>query len=123
MEHTKNRVGLNPFDFDLSVRRHGIAMHAERLQAKGLAPLQLEAERVDAMGLRAGGLGWRFDFTKQLLDDEAWEALQGVAEDADWRAIAAQFAGEPINETEGRAVLAHGPEGEPEMIFKWLGSL
>lgn len=122
MEHTKNRVGLNPFDFDLSMRRHGIALHAERLQAKGLALLQLEAERVERWVLEPEGLGWRFDFTKQLLDDEAWKALQGVAEDADWRAaISAQFAGEPINETEGRAVLHMALRGKADDDFQVAG--
>jgi len=119
MEQTKSRVGLAPFDFDASLRQRGIESHAERLRAKGLAPLQQEAGRVKRWVLEPEGLGWRFDFTKQLLDDEAWSALQGVAEDADWRAaIAAQFAGKPINETEGRAVLHMALRGEMEDDFR-----
>lgn len=122
MQDAESRVGLTPFDFDAAMRQHGVAAHAKRLQAKGLVPLQAEAGRVDRWVLEPKSLGWRFDFTKQLVDDEAWAALQGVAEDADWQdAIAAQFAGSPINETEGRAVLHMALRGEVEDGFQVAG--
>lgn len=122
MENAKTRVGLTPFDFGASVRRHGLVAHAERMKAKGLGPLQAEAGRVDRWVIEPEGLGWRFDFTKQLLDDGAWSALRSVAEDAGWHAsLAAQFAGAPINETEGRAVLHMALRGEAEDGFQVAG--
>ena len=122
MENAESRGGLIPFDFDASVRRQGLSAHAERMKATGLAPLQAEPGRVGRWVIEPEGLGWRFDFTKQLLDDAAWDALQRVAEDANWRgAIAAQFAGAPINETEGRAVLHMALRGEAEDGFHVAG--
>ena len=122
MEHTESHIGLTPFDFDSSMRRHELASHAERMKDVGLAPLQGEAGRVERWVIEPEGLGWRFDFTKQLLDDGAWAALKSVAEEADWRAaIAAQFAGAPINETEGRAVLHMALRGEAGDGFKVAG--
>ena len=118
MEHTDSWVGLTPFDFEASLHQHRVAAHAERLKAMGLALLQEEAGRVERWVIEPDGLGWRFDFTKQLLDDEAWAALERVAEDAGWRdAIAAQFSGAPINETEGRSVLHMALRGEMEDDF------
>jgi glucose-6-phosphate isomerase len=47
-----------------------------------------------------------FDYSKTTIDAEAREALLALASDAGWQARRdAMFAGEKINETEGRAVL------------------
>ncbi|MGB0510622.1 MAG: hypothetical protein ACPGGB_06840, partial [Flavobacteriales bacterium] len=122
MENAKTRVGLTPFDFGASVRRHGLAAHAERMKAKGLGPLQAEAGRVERWVIEPEGLGWRFDFTKQLLDGGAWDALRSIAEDAGWHdSLTAQFAGAPINETEGRAVLHMALRGGLEDGFQVAG--
>ena len=47
-----------------------------------------------------------FDFSKNLIDAQTFELLQNLAVECDLKsAIEAQFSGEKINETEGRAVL------------------
>ena len=47
-----------------------------------------------------------FDFSKNLIDQKAFDLLQSLAEECDVRgAISAMFSGEKINETENRAVL------------------
>ena len=61
---------------------------------------------------------WRFDFTKQLIDGAAWDGLRELAEAANWKgARDTQFAGHPINETEGRAVLHMALRGQAEDAF------
>ncbi len=98
--------GLSPFDFAEAAERRLVQSHADRLKAKGLQQLQNEKGRVDRWVLDPDNLPWRFDFTKQCVDDDAWSALKGLAEDAGWReAIECQFRGKSINATEGRAVL------------------
>jgi glucose-6-phosphate isomerase len=63
-----------------------------------------DADRFDRMHLEAAGL--LLDFSKNLVTDETLRHLLALAEAADvhgWRGR--MFAGEPINNTEGRAVL------------------
>ncbi len=113
---------LTPFDFGDALDRHGLHAHAARLKSKGLQGLQSEAGRVDRWVLRPEGMSWRFDFTKQLLDDAAWSALKSVAEDAQWSVQRdRQLSGAPINETEGRAVLHMALRGEASDGFAVAG--
>ena len=100
MGEGKGIPGWAPFDFDAAARRVDLKGHAARLKARGLVDLQQESGRVDRWVLSPDGLGWRFDFTKQLIDLAAWDGLLGLAQAADWQgARDAQFAGHPINET------------------------
>ncbi|MEM7729251.1 MAG: glucose-6-phosphate isomerase [Pseudomonadota bacterium] len=65
---------------------------------------EVEPDRLDQMALRVGLL--RADFSKQRISVSDLEALLSLARSADvegWREKL--FAGEPINESEGRAVL------------------
>lgn len=106
MQEKMDMPGWAPFDFEKAIHRVGLEKHALRLQEKGLAELQQELGRVDRWVLEPKGLGWRFDFTKQLVDGNAWSSLIKLAEMANWKgARKAQFEGVPLNETEGRAVL------------------
>ena len=82
----------------------------QRLQALAAAPrphlreLLREPQREACYALEAAGL--RLDFSHQAVDDEVLKALQALAEESQVDAqLAALFAGEPINATEGRAVL------------------
>ncbi len=114
--------GLSPFDFAEAAERHSVQSHADRLKAKSLKLLQDEGGRLNRWVLKPEGLPWRFDFTKQCIDDGAWSALKGLAEDAEWRrAIACQFRGEAINSTEGRAVLHMALRGKSEDGFQLDG--
>lgn len=111
--------GWTPFDFAAAADEVGLEAQARRLKAKGLVALQEDAGRVGRWVLAPEGLGWRFDFTKQLVDEGAWSALSGLAEQANWqRARDAQFAGAPINETENRSVLHMALRGRLEDDFK-----
>ena len=118
MGEGKGIPGWAPFDFDGAARRVDLEGHATRLKDKGLVDLQQESGRVDRWVLSPDGLGWRFDFTKQLIDGAAWDGLRELAEAANWEgARDAQFAGHPINETEGRAVLHMALRGRAEDAF------
>lgn len=115
MEEEVKIAGWVPFDFEAGAKRVGLAQHALRLEQTGLVALQQELGRVGRWVLEPEGLGWRFDFTKQLIDDGAWSSLVELAEMADWKgARKAQFQGCPLNETEGRAVLHMALRGEVE---------
>lgn len=106
MSEVEGLKGLKPFDFAGAAEKWALAEHAERMRAKGLRSLQADSGRVGRWVLEPAGLGWRFDFTKQCIDSEAWSALLGLARDASWRqALETQFKGEAINATEQRAVL------------------
>jgi glucose-6-phosphate isomerase len=118
MGQGKDIPGWAPFDFDGAARRVDLEGHAARLREKGLVDLQQDSGRVDRWVLSPDGLGWRFDFTKQLIDGAAWDGLRELAEAANWEgARDAQFAGHPINETEGRAVLHMALRGSAEDTF------
>ena len=118
MGEGKGIPGWAPFDFDVAARRVDLDGHAARLKEKGLVNLQHELGRVDRWVLSPDGLGWRFDFTKQLIDGAAWNGLRELAEAADWEgARDAQFGGQPVNETEGRAVLHMALRGRAEDAF------
>ena len=113
--------GLTPFDLAKAMLNAGLEAHGERVRSTGLQALQAESGRVDRWVLQAPG-GWRFDFTKQCIDDQAYAALKEVAQAADWAGQRdLQFAGAPINETEGRAVLHMALRGEAEDEFAVAG--
>ena len=115
MEEEVKIAGWAPFDFEEGAKQVGLEQHARRLEQTGLGALQQELDRVARWVLEPDGLGWRFDFTKQLIDDGAWSSLVELAEMADWTgARKAQFQGYPLNETEGRAVLHMALRGEIE---------
>jgi len=117
-----NESGLSPFDFARSAERFSIQSQADRLQQKGLQRLQQEEGRVERWVLEPEGLRWRFDFTKQCIDGDAWSALKSLAEEADWKgARDAQFSGGIINSTEGRAVLHMALRGAPSDGFAFAG--
>lgn len=65
---------------------------------------QVEKNRIDHLSIQFEDL--LFDFSKNRMSEEAFKVLLQLAEECDLKsAIEAQFSGEIINETEGRAVL------------------
>ncbi len=76
-----------------------------------------DADRFNRLHIELPGL--LFDYSKQRVDNEVmnalveWAQTAGVAEARD-----AQFSGESINATEGRAVLHMALRGEPGDDFK-----
>lgn len=65
---------------------------------------QVEKNRIDQLSIQFEDL--LFDFSKNRMSEEAFKVLLQLAEECDLKsAIEAQFSGEIINETEGRAVL------------------
>lgn len=79
-----------------------------------------DADRVTRMGVAACGL--QADFSKQRVDAAGVEALFALAEAAElpqW--IARLFAGEPVNHTEGRAVLHPALRAPRDAGFSALG--
>lgn len=69
-----------------------------------LTYFQEEKNRVENFSIQFEDL--LFDFSKNRLSQQAFESLVQLAEECDLKAaIEAQFSGEIINETEGRAVL------------------
>ena len=123
MEDSKVPEAVLPtFDLLDAVEQAGLEDAADRLAGIGLAQLQDEPGRIDRWVLEPEGLGWRFDFTKQLMDGAAWDGLVQLAEKADWQgARDLQFSGAPVNETEGRAVLHMALRGESGDGFKVAG--
>lgn len=118
MAEVEGTMGLPPFDFEEAVRAAGLDAAASGVLRKGLQALQEEPDRVSRWVLEPEGLGWRFDFTKQAVDSEAWSRLCQVAASARWEeARNAMFGGSPINATEGRAVLHVALRGEQEDSF------
>ena len=76
----------------------------EKSQLNVAALLSSERDRAQAYTAEAAGL--HLDYSKHLLDDEARAALLELAQQADLTGRAqALLAGEPINNTEGRAAL------------------
>ncbi len=82
-----------------------LAAHQKRLSAVTLAQLfAADASRAEGFSLESGDL--LLDYSKHRVDAEAMRLLAELAAQAqvpDW--IARMFAGDPINNTEGRAVL------------------
>lgn len=82
-----------------------LAPHAKRMQATHLRTL-FEADRDRFERFSKSACGLLLDWSKEKLDQTAWQALLQLAQSrdvADGRD--AQFAGQTINSTEGRAVL------------------
>lgn len=82
--------------------------HAERLQTVHLKDLfesvENGQERLNAFSMTLEGL--HVDFSKQRLDSAAWSDLLAFAQESGLaESIQTLFAGAPINETEGRAVM------------------
>src|SRR5690606_21592112 len=89
--------------------------HRERARGFSLRAL-FAADPARAERQTAEAAGWFADWSKHLVDDEILAALVALAEQAGVAARRdAMFAGEPINTTEGRAVLhvaLRAPRGE-----------
>ena len=118
MSSAKEEAGIRPFNFAEAAKKWALPDHADRLRAIGLKRLQTEVGRVGRWVLEPADIGWRFDFSKQCIDEQAWTALLGLADDADWKAaLEAQFRGEAINATEQRAVLHMALRGNREDGF------
>jgi glucose-6-phosphate isomerase len=90
---------------------------AERAKARGIAPL-FGAGRAAAFSARFDGM--LLDYSKTSIDADARDALLALAQD---RGVPerreAMFTGQPINETEGRAVLhtaLRNLSGQPVMV-------
>ena len=65
---------------------------------------QADPDRADRFSAQTGDM--RLDYSKTNLDDDTRDQLLALAEAAGWQAKRdAMFAGAPINDTEGRAVL------------------
>jgi len=85
-------------------RMADLRVHADRLGSRHLRELIEEAGRLEYLRYRVGPL--HADLTKQRLDPGAWNALGAWVEACDWEARRdAMFRGEPVNASEGRAVL------------------
>ncbi|HEY6241915.1 MAG TPA: glucose-6-phosphate isomerase, partial [Burkholderiales bacterium] len=82
-----------------------LAAHQKTIAATSLSELfAADASRARGFFLEAGGL--LLDYSKHRVDSHAMRLLVGLAEQAQvpgW--IVRMFAGEAINNTEGRAVL------------------
>ena len=120
METTEDlqvNTAMEPFNLSQSEAFRSLESEAVRLKSQGLLGLQSESNRLDRWVLR-GPAGWRFDFSKQLVDDAAWGRLHSFAVEAGWEsARSGQFAGERINATENRAVLHMALRGALEDGF------
>jgi glucose-6-phosphate isomerase len=93
--------------------------HAQRLRSRTLRQLFCDDDqRATRLSVQAGD--WYLDYSKNRIDDPAVDALLGLAADlAVPGRIAAMFNGEPINTTEGRAVLhvaLRRPAGHPSLV-------
>ncbi|MEM6381587.1 MAG: glucose-6-phosphate isomerase [Pseudomonadota bacterium] len=82
-----------------------LSAHAARLAATHLRTLfSQDVHRFERFSCQTAGL--LIDWSKEKLDEEAWQALLDLAKAADLeQARDAMLTGEPINSTEGRAVL------------------
>ena len=95
---------IQPFDLTGSSAGRALGKAAQRLAAARIADLHDEPGRLDALRLKACGIS--VSTANQSLDLDAFKRLQSLADEAGIeRARAAQFSGEKINATEGRAVL------------------
>jgi glucose-6-phosphate isomerase len=83
---------------------HAVERAAEAARGRNIAALLQDPARAGAFSVRADGM--LLDYSKTTLDDDARTALLDLAEGAGLVARRkAMFDGQPINETEGRAVL------------------
>jgi len=82
-----------------------LAAHQRKLAARSISDLfAADSSRAQQFSLEAGELA--LDYSKQRVDAEAMRLLVGLAVQAQVPAwIGRMFAGEPVNNTEGRAVL------------------
>jgi len=100
-----------------------LAAHQKRIAAASLRELfAADASRPERFSLEAGGL--LLDYSKHRIDAETMRLLRGLAAQAQVPAwIARMFAGDPVNDTEGRPALhvalrsgeASFPEGRDVM--------
>ena len=89
---------------DLETRWAELPAHAARLAQSRIADLLARPGRIAESVLRVGPL--RLDLSRQRLDGDAFAALLALADAAGTsRAIAALFAGEPVNTSEKRPAL------------------
>jgi glucose-6-phosphate isomerase len=79
--------------------------HAKRLRPASMRELfEADPKRFERFHLEAAGL--HLDYSKNLIVEETMPLLRALAEEADVKGRArAMFEGQPINATEGRAVL------------------
>lgn len=98
-----------------------IASAAARAENTGIRTLfETDSNRFDAMSFRQDDL--ILDLSKTAIDPEALSALVDLARERSVEARRdAMFAGEPINETEGRSVLHTALRGLPEDGFTAAG--
>jgi len=83
----------------------GLMTHADRLRSSSVQRLCQESARRNA-SMRRAAAGLRLDFSRQLLDEPALEALLGLARQADLPGqIEALFSGARLNNTEDRPAL------------------
>lgn len=79
---------------------------------------EADPDRADRFSAQTGDM--RLDYSKTNLDDDTRDQLLALADAADWQAKRdAMFAGAPINDTEGRAVLhtaLRNLDGGPVMV-------
>ncbi|HYT86615.1 MAG TPA: glucose-6-phosphate isomerase, partial [Burkholderiales bacterium] len=82
-----------------------LAAHQRRIAAASLSELfAADASRAGRFSLEAGGL--LLDYSKHRIDAETMRLLRELAAQAQVPAwIARMFAGDPVNDTEGRAAL------------------
>ncbi|GAA5220965.1 glucose-6-phosphate isomerase [Membranihabitans marinus] len=94
-----------------------LTSHFEGLKDRSIVDL-FDDQRFDAFSLQFKDL--YFDFSKNLIDTETLSLLRGLAKECKLEAgIKSMFAGEAINETEGRSVFhtaLRAPEGSETMI-------
>ncbi|MCU0881949.1 MAG: glucose-6-phosphate isomerase [Hyphomonadaceae bacterium] len=98
---------------------HDLRTRACNARDRSIEQLYADTGRLDDLTMQVGGLV--FDFTKQQVDRAELDLLAGWAAARDvtgWRARL--FGGEPVNSTEGRAVL-HPALRDPSRSWAALG--
>src|SRR5262245_35931159 len=104
IRNSVSRIDAVP-DQSLTTAWRAVQSRAEELAA---VPLRAMRDSDPQRGVRFSreAAGLYFDFSRQRIDGDGLRLLLGLAEAAGLRArIAAMWAGEPINGTEGRAAL------------------
>ena len=95
---------------------NNLMMQAERLHTRDLKSEQ-SAKRTEALTFRCDE--WSVDLSKQYLDEVVLEALsEWVSERGVAQAVQALFEGQPLNLTEGRAVLHMALRADASDVFE-----